>query len=37
MAYVSDELRRLVAERAAHACEYCLLLDALSWNYVKDL
>ncbi|MEL6765393.1 MAG: HNH endonuclease signature motif containing protein [Cyanobacteria bacterium J06607_6] len=31
MAYVSDALRRLVIERAAHACEYCLLPSALSF------
>ena len=31
MAYVSEALRRLVVERAAHACEYCLLPDSLSF------
>lgn len=25
--YVSSELRRLVAERAAHVCEYCLIAE----------
>ena len=31
MAYISDALRRLVIERAAQACEYCLLPDSLSF------
>ena len=31
MAYVSEALRRLVVERAADACEYCLLPNALSF------
>ena len=31
MAYISDALRRLVIERAAQACEYCLLPNALSF------
>ena len=31
MTYVSNALRRLVMERAAHACEYCQLPDALSF------
>lgn len=31
MAYVSEALRRLVVERADHACEYCSLPDALSF------
>lgn len=31
MAYVSEALRRRVVERAAHACEYCLLPDTLSF------
>jgi len=31
MAYVSDSLRRLVIERAAQVCEYCLLPSALSF------
>ena len=31
MAYISDALRRLVVERAAQACEYCLLPNALSF------
>ena len=31
MAYVSDALRRLVIERAAQACEYCLLPSSLSF------
>ena len=26
--YISEELRRLVAERAAHICEYCLISEA---------
>lgn len=31
MAYVSDALRRLVIDRAAQACEYCLLPSSLSF------
>jgi hypothetical protein len=31
MAYISDELRRLVAKRATHACEYCLIPSSLSF------
>lgn len=31
MAYVSDALRRLVVERADHACEYCRLPNSLSF------
>jgi len=31
MVYISDALRRLVTERAAQACEYCLLPSALSF------
>jgi len=26
--YISEELRRLVAERAEHICEYCLIAEA---------
>lgn len=31
MAYISDEMRRLVAGRADYACEYCLMPNALSF------
>ena len=31
MAYISEALRRLVVERAADACGYCLLPNALSF------
>ena len=31
MAYISEALRRLVVERAADVCEYCLLPNALSF------
>jgi len=31
MAYVSDSLRRLIIDRAAQACEYCLLPSSLSF------
>lgn len=31
MVYISDALRRLVTERAAQSCEYCLLPSALSF------
>lgn len=31
MAYVSESLRRFVIERAASACEYCLLPDSISF------
>lgn len=31
MAYIFEALRRLAIERAADACEYCLLPNALSF------
>ncbi len=35
--YISEELRRLVAERAARICEYCLIAEAdRSSNYQVD-
>ena len=35
--YVSDALRRLVAERASHRCEYCLIPQANSfYNFQVD-
>ncbi len=35
--YISEELRRLVAERAERICEYCLIAEAdRSSNYQVD-
>ena len=36
MACISEALRRLVVERAADACEYCLLPNALSFYLDED-
>ncbi|MEH2236158.1 hypothetical protein [Nostoc sp.] len=34
--YINAELRRLVCDRAAHLCEYCLYREGggLSFNYI---